>query len=185
MTSSHSVQIPWTSDRSVATTNNTGETTIHAPGGFLSCTDLYSGCTSSLLFSLSSLYCIFRFCLYGIYFFILLFALCTLSVLVSLSGLSCSLPFVFTVQHTQHKRPCSQRDSNPHPQQASGHRSTPWTARPLGSAIRKHMTKRPLASCTVLYGPALRCYKDITITSITGMSSKDKHTTNSHTTGAL
>ena len=53
-----------------------------------------------------------------------LYWICSLSLLCLLS---------FTVQH---KHPYPRRDSNPQPQQASGYRSTPQTARPLGSAIR-------------------------------------------------
>jgi hypothetical protein len=42
-----------------------------------------------------------------------------------------------TWQHTtltKDRHPCPRRDSNPQPQQASGRRPTPYTARPLGSA---------------------------------------------------
>ena len=44
------------------------------------------------------------------------------------------VPFVLTVQHTQHEHPCPRQDSKPQRQQAIGLRSTPQTARPLGSA---------------------------------------------------
>ena len=46
----------------------------------------------------------------------------------------CTVFFVLTVQHTQLKHPCSRWDSNPQPQQVIGRKSSPWTARPLGSA---------------------------------------------------
>ena len=45
--------------------------------------------------------------------------------LLTCSDFPASLIFVLTVQHTQHKRPCPRRDSNPQSQQASGHRPTP------------------------------------------------------------
>ena len=48
-------------------------------------------------------------------FYIFLFSLCTLSILVSLSWLSWLSPFVLTVQHTRHKRPCPRRDTNSNP----------------------------------------------------------------------
>ena len=42
-----------------------------------------------------------------------------------------------TWQHTitRNSHPCPRRDCNPQFQQASGRRPTPWTARPLGSAL--------------------------------------------------
>ena len=46
-------------------------------------------------------------------------------VLSSLSWFPCFLPFVLTVQHTQHKHPCSRRDLNPQAQQTSGRRPPP------------------------------------------------------------
>jgi hypothetical protein len=48
----------------------------------------------------------------------------------SLSWLSWFLPFVLTVQHTQHRYPCFRRDSNPQSQQASCQRPTSQIARP-------------------------------------------------------
>jgi len=36
---------------------------------------------------------------------------------------------------TRDRHPCPRRDSNSQSQEASGRRPTPWTARPLGSAI--------------------------------------------------
>ena len=42
-------------------------------------------------------------------------------------------PFPDNTHETRHPR--TQRDSNPQPQQTSGHRPTPWTTRPLGSVV--------------------------------------------------
>jgi hypothetical protein len=45
---------------------------------------------------------------------------------------------ISTWQHTaltRERHPCPRRDSNPQSQQASGHRPTPYTARPLESAM--------------------------------------------------
>ena len=64
-----------------------------------------------------------------------------------------AVPFILTVQHTQHKHPCPRRNSNPQSQQASGCRPTPQTARPLGSAGFDPRTFQPVASrytdCTI------------------------------------
>ena len=88
----------------------------------------------------------FAFCLYlqhaaetpmlpaGFFIFILLFSLCTLTILVSLPRLSWILPFFFTLQHTQHKHPCSQRNSNPPPQQRA---ATDLRRRPSGHRDRQ------------------------------------------------
>ena len=46
-----------------------------------------------------------------------------------------------TWQHTtltKDRYPCPRRDSNPQSQQANDRRPTPWTARPLGSAINSY-----------------------------------------------
>ena len=71
-----------------------------------------------------------RYTEYRFFFFCFLYFICT-----SLSWASqlCLLPF--TVQHTQHKQPSHRRDSNPQPQQAIGRKPSPYTARPLGSAL--------------------------------------------------
>ena len=37
--------------------------------------------------------------------------------------------------NTHNRHPCPRWDSNPQSQQASGHRPTPWTARPLGPTL--------------------------------------------------
>ena len=50
-----------------------------------------------------------------------------------------AMPFVLTVQHTQHKHPCPRRDSNSQPQQASGHRPTP---KPRGQRDRSGIRTR-------------------------------------------
>ena len=64
------------------------------------------------------------------FFSILLYSVSTSSVLVAV--VLTVLRFAFTY-NTQHKEPCRRRDSNPQSQQASGHRPTLQTARPLGS----------------------------------------------------
>jgi hypothetical protein len=48
--------------------------------------------------------------------------------------------------NTQHKHPCSCRDTNPQFQQAIGRRPSPYTARPLGSTGFDHQTVQPVAS---------------------------------------
>ena len=65
---------------------------------------------------------------------IFLFCICTLFVLLC-PDCPGFLPFVGTVQHTQHKHPCSLRDSNPQSQQAIGRRPSHKSARPMGSAF--------------------------------------------------
>ena len=65
-----------------------------------------------------------------------------------------------TWQHTTFTRdrhPCCRRDSNPHPEQASGRRPTPSTARPLGSAFLRvirtkfymHFSSHAIFVCSV------------------------------------
>jgi hypothetical protein len=44
--------------------------------------------------------------------------------------------------NTWDKHPCPERDSNPRPQQPSGRRPTPLTARPLGSANSDQYTQK-------------------------------------------
>ena len=63
----------------------------------------------------------------GFFFFVL----CTLSVLLRPDYPSFAFGPYCT---TQHEHPCPRRDLNPQSQQASGHRHSPQTPRPLGSA---------------------------------------------------
>ena len=69
-------------------------------------------------------------------------ALCTLSVLLCAD---CpGFGFCPLLYNTQHKHPCSRRDSNPHCQQATGRRRpSPKTVRPLGSAGFDPRTVQP------------------------------------------
>jgi hypothetical protein len=46
---------------------------------------------------------------------------------------------LYLTAHNTNRHPCPQQDSNPQYQQASGRKTTPTTARPLGSALSKQM----------------------------------------------
>ena len=71
------------------------------------------------------------------------------------------LPFVLTVQHTQHKHTCPRRDSNPQFQQSSCRRLPPQTARPLGSARFDPQTVQPVACRYTDWAISARAAKDM------------------------
>ena len=61
-------------------------------------------------------------------------------------------PLPDNIQHsTIDKHLCPRWDSNPQPQQASGHRPTPQTARPLGPApeFKLHLARSNICTCCV------------------------------------